>query len=101
LWISLRPRDEELRDCGDDRLIYQQHIIRELVEQFGFDRTVFILQATAGRDRIPVVRQQLHQLIGLRLDHDYVIIQDVPEVRGDELYRYSWIEGRSVRSITE
>ncbi len=44
LWISLRPTEEELGDCGS-RLHYQQLIILEIIEQFGFDRQVFIQPA--------------------------------------------------------
>jgi hypothetical protein len=41
LWILLRPTEEELRDVGS-HLNYQQQIIFEVIEQFGFDHQVFI-----------------------------------------------------------
>jgi hypothetical protein len=37
LWISLRPIEEELKDVGGNHLNYQQEIILELIEQFGFN----------------------------------------------------------------
>ena len=99
LWICLRPNEDKLKDCGS-RLSYQQIIIHEIIEQFGFDKTVFLLKTTEGRDRIPVVQQQLHHLVHLHQEKDYIIIRDVPEVREDRLYRYSWSEGTSIRAIT-
>ena len=41
LWVSLRPTEEEQQDVGS-RLAYQQQIILEVIEQFGFDQQVFI-----------------------------------------------------------
>jgi hypothetical protein len=41
LWVLLRPTEEEQRDVGS-RLAYQQQIILEVIEQFGFDQQVFI-----------------------------------------------------------
>jgi hypothetical protein len=55
LWISLRPTEEELGDCGS-RLHYQQLIILEIIEQFGFNRQLFIQPAQMGElGRLPVV----------------------------------------------
>jgi hypothetical protein len=55
LWICLCPNEEELRDCGS-RLIYQQLIILEIIEQFGFNQQVFIQPPqTEELGRIPVV----------------------------------------------
>jgi hypothetical protein len=89
MWISLRPNEEELRDCGS-RLSYQQQIILEIIEQFGFDQAVFIqLERTEGRGQIPVVQRQLHQLVHLNYTSKYIIIQDVPEVREERLYWYN------------
>ncbi len=86
LWISLRPTEEELRDCGG-HLNYQQLIILELIEQFGFNRQVFIQPAQTGElGRIPVVIRHLHQLIHLNHTNDYIVIQDVPEVTEECLY---------------
>jgi hypothetical protein len=96
----LRPNDYEVRDCGS-RIIYQRQIILELIEQVGFDQAVFILKKTSGESEIiPLVKKYLRQLIHLEHENDYVIIQDVPEVREEQVYRYSWKEGRSIRSIT-
>ena len=99
LWICLRPNEEELRDCGS-RLSYQQQIILKIIEQFGFNQAVFILKKTEGRDRIHVVRKHLHQLVHLNYENDYLVIQDVPKVREEHLYQYSWIEGHLIRAIT-
>ncbi len=41
LWVSLRPTKEEHQDVGSC-LAYQQQIILEVIEQFGFDQQVFI-----------------------------------------------------------
>ena len=80
LWISLRPSEEELRDVGS-RLAYQQQIILEVIEQYGFDRQVFIqLPATGDLDRRTAVRRHLHQLINLNYTSDYLVVQDVPQV---------------------
>jgi hypothetical protein len=104
LWICLSPKDYELRDCGS-RIFYQQQIIFELIEQFGFDQAVF-LDPHGGygpreSERIPLVKRYLHQLVNADHEYDYVIIQDVPNVREEEHgYRYSWKAGRSIRSIT-
>jgi hypothetical protein len=46
------------------------------------------------------VKRYLRQLIHLDHEYDYVIIQDVTEVREEHSYRFSWKEGRSIRSIT-
>jgi hypothetical protein len=56
LWILFRPTIEELRDVGS-RLNYQQQIMLEVIEQFGFDHQVFIQQPPATRElgRIPIV----------------------------------------------
>ena len=100
LWVCLSPNNYELRDCGS-RIFYQQQIILELIEQFGFDQAVFLLKKTTGEsDRIPLVKKYLHQIIHLDHDYDYVIIQDVTKVREEHGYRHSWKEGRSIRSIT-
>ncbi len=100
LWICLRPNDYEVRDCGS-RIIYQRLIILELIEQFGFDQAVFLLKKTSGEsEKIPLVKKYLRQLIHLEHENDYVIIQDVPEVREEHVYRHSWKEGRSIISIT-
>ena len=103
LWICLSPKDYELRDCGS-RNFYQQQIIFELIEQFGFDQAVF-LDPHGGygpreSERIPLVKRYLHQLVNADHEYDYVIIQDVPNVREEHGYRYSWKAGRSIRSIT-
>jgi hypothetical protein len=103
LWVSLSPKDYELRDCGS-RIVYQQQIIFELIEQFGFDKAVF-LDPHGGygpreSEQIPLVKRYLRQLIHPDHEYDYVIIQDVTEVREEHIYRYSWKEGRSIRSIT-
>ena len=100
LWVCLSPNDYEVRDCGS-RIFYQQQIILELIEQFGFDQAVFLLKKMTGEsDRIPLVKKYLHQLIHLDQEYDQVIIQDVTEVREEHVYRYSWKEGQSIRSIT-
>ena len=41
LWVSIRPTKEEQRGVGS-RLAYQQQIILEVIEQFGFNQQVFI-----------------------------------------------------------
>jgi hypothetical protein len=41
LWVSLHPTEEEQQDVGS-RQAYQQRIILEVIEQFGFDQQVFI-----------------------------------------------------------
>jgi hypothetical protein len=41
LWVLLRPTEEEQQDLGS-RLAYQQQIILEVIEQFGFNQQVFI-----------------------------------------------------------
>jgi hypothetical protein len=100
LWICLRPNEEELRDCGS-RCSYQQQMILKIIEQFGFDQAVFIqLEQTEGRGRIPVVQRHLHQLIHLNYTSEYIIIQDVPEVREERLYWYNWSKGHSIIAIT-
>ena len=103
LWVCLNPKDYDLRDCGS-RIFYQQHIILELIKQFGLDQAVF-LDPHGGygpreSEQIPLVKRYLRQLIHLDHEYDYVIIQDVTEVREEHIYRYSWKEGRSIRSIT-
>jgi hypothetical protein len=86
LWISLRPTEEELRDC-DSRLNYQQLIILEIIEQFGFNQQVFIQPAQMGElGCILVELRHLHQLIHLNHMKDYIVIQDVPEVTEERLY---------------
>jgi hypothetical protein len=45
LWVCLSPNNYELRDCGS-RIFYQQQIILELIEQFGFDQAVFLFKKT-------------------------------------------------------
>ena len=100
LWICLRPNEEELRDCGS-RLVYQQQIILEVIEQFGFDRQVFIqLPATGDLGRRPAVRRHLHQLIHINYTSDYLVIQDVPEVTEERLYRYNWGAGNTFITVT-
>ncbi len=101
LWISLRPTEEELRDVGS-RLNYQQQIILEVIEQFGFDRQVFIQQppATGELGRIPVMLRHLHQLIHLNHTSNYLVIQDVPEVTEERLYQYNWGAGYTFRAVT-
>ena len=100
LWICLSPKDYELRDCGS-RIFYQQQIIFELIEQFGFEKIVFLLpRGPRESERIPLVKRYLHQLVNADHEYDYVIIQDVPNVREEHGYRYSWKAGRSIRSIT-
>ncbi len=80
LWICLRPNKEELGDCGS-RLIYQQQIILEVIEQLGFDRQVFIqLPPTGDLGCRPAVLRHLHQLIHLNYTSDYLVIQDVSQV---------------------
>ncbi len=86
LWISLRPTEEELRDCGSC-LNYQQQIILEIIEQFGFNQQVFIqLPKTGTLGRIPVMLRQLHQLIHLNHTSNYIVIQDIPKVMEERLY---------------
>ncbi len=100
LWISLRPTKEELRDVGS-RLNYQQQIIFEVIEQYGLDRQVFIrTPATGELGRIPVVLQHLHQLLNLNHTSDYLVIQDIPEVTEERLYRYNWGAGYTFRMVT-
>jgi hypothetical protein len=53
-----------------------------------------------GLRRIPIVRRHLHQLIHLNHTSEYLIIQDVPKVREERLYRYNWNEGYTVQAIT-
>ncbi len=87
LWICLRPNKEELRDCGS-RLNYQRQIVLELIEQFGFDRQVFIQPRQMGElGRIPIMLRYLHQLIHHNHTSDYLVIQDVPKVTEERLYR--------------
>jgi hypothetical protein len=54
----------------------------EVIEQFGFDRQVFIQESptTGELGCIPVMLRHLHQLIHLNHASDYLVIQDVPEV---------------------
>jgi hypothetical protein len=86
LWISLHPTKEELRDVGS-RLNYQQQIIFEVIEQYGFNHQVFIqTPATGELGRIPVVLRHLHQLLHLNHTSNYLVIQDVPEVTEERLY---------------
>jgi hypothetical protein len=100
LWICLRLNEEELRDCGS-RLSYQQQIIFKIIEQFGFNQAVFIQpKQTEGLGCIPIVQRHLHQLVHLNYTSEYLIIQGVPEVREERLYRYNWSEGYSIRAIT-
>jgi hypothetical protein len=55
LWVSLCPTEEEQREVGN-RLAYQQQIILEVIEQFGFDQQVFIQPPPTFRsDQVPVV----------------------------------------------
>jgi hypothetical protein len=99
LWICLRPNEEELGDCGS-RLIYQQQIILEVIKQFGFDRQVFIrLPATGDLGRRPAILRHLHQLIHLNYTSNYLVIQDVPEVTEERLYRYNWGAGYTFRTV--
>ncbi len=85
LWICLRPNKEELRDCGS-HLIYQQLIILEIINQFGFNQQVFIQPPqTEGFSCIPIVQKLLHQLIHLNHTSKYLIVQDVPKVREELL----------------
>jgi hypothetical protein len=81
LWILLRPTKEELRDVGSC-FNYQQQIILEVIEQFGFNCQVFIQQPPATRElgRIPIMLQHLPQLIHLNHTSNYLVIQDVPEM---------------------
>jgi hypothetical protein len=100
LWVSLRPTEEEQRDVGS-RLAYQQQIILEVIEQFGFDQQVFIQPPpTFPSDRVPVVLRYLHQLINLEYTSDYLIVQDVPEVTEEQLYRYNWSAGYTFHAVT-
>jgi hypothetical protein len=86
LWISLRPTEEESRDCGG-RLNYQQQIILKTIKQFGFDQQVFIQPPQIGTlGCIPAVLRHLHQLIHLNHSSDYIVIQDTPEVTEERLY---------------
>jgi hypothetical protein len=101
LWISLRPTKKELRDVGS-RLNYQQQIILEVIEQFGFNHQVFIQQppATGELGRIPVVLRHLHQLIHLNHTSNYLVIQGIPEVTGEQLYQYNFGAGYTFRAVT-
>ena len=94
LWISLCPSEEELRDCCGSRIFYQQQIIVEIIEQFGFDRQVWIQlpePRIPGR-RIPV-RRPLHQVLQITYTSDYLMVQGVPQVTEEQLYRYNWGAG--------
>ncbi len=98
--MCLCPNEEELRDCSS-RLIYQQLIIHEIIEQFGFNQQVFIQPPqTEGLGHIPIVQRHLHQLIHLNHMSKYLIIKDIPKVREDRLYWYNWNEGYTVQEIT-
>jgi len=101
LWICLRPNQEELRDCGS-RINYQQQIILEVIEQYGFDQQVFIQPPPEIRERgqIPAVQRHLHQLIRLEYTSDYLVIQEVPQVTEERLYRYNWRAGYTFRAVT-
>jgi hypothetical protein len=99
LWISLRPSEEEVRDCGS-RLIYQQQIILEVIEQYGFDRQVFIqLPPTGDPGRRTAVLRRLHQLLNLNYTSEYLVIQDVQEVTEERVYRYNWGAGRTFITV--
>ena len=100
LWISLHPTKEELRDVGS-RLNYQQQIIFEVIEQYGFNHQVFIqTPATGELGRIPVVLRHLHQLLHLNHTSNYLVIQDVPEVTEEQLYQYNWGAGYTFHTVT-
>ena len=100
LWISLRLTEEELGDCGS-RLNYQQLIILEIIKQFQFNQQVFIQPAQTGElGRIPVVLRHLHQLIHLNHTNNYIVIQDVPDLMEEPLYRYNWSKGYTLQTIT-
>jgi hypothetical protein len=100
LWTSLRPTEEELRDVGS-RLNYQQQIIFEVIEQYGLDHQVFIQTPPMGElSRIPIVLRHLHQLFHLNHTSNYLVIQDIPEVTEERLYRYNWGAGYTFRTVT-
>ncbi len=100
LWVSLRPTEEEQQDVGS-RLAYQQQITLEVIKQFGFDQQVFIQPPpTFPSDRVHVVLRYLHQLINLEYTSDYLIVQDVPEVTEEQLYRYYWSAGYTFCTVT-
>ncbi len=86
LWVSLRPTEEEQQDIGS-LLAYQQQIILEVIEQFGFNQQVFIQPLPMfPSNRVPVVLRYLHQLLNLKYTSNYLIVQDVPEVTEEQLY---------------
>jgi hypothetical protein len=100
LWISLHPTEEEIRDC-DSCFNYQQLIILEIIEQFGFDRQVFIEPAQTGElGCIPIVLRHLHQLIHLNHMNNNIVIQDIPKVMEERLYPYKWSERYTFQTIT-
>ncbi len=100
LWVSFHPTEEEQLDVGS-RLAYQHQIILEVIEQFGFDQQVFIQPPpTFPSDQVPVVLRYLHQLINLKYTSDYLIVQDVPKVTEERLYRYNWSAGYTFRAVT-
>jgi hypothetical protein len=99
LFVSLKPTQEEVRRIGGSHAVYQQLIVLNIIEEFGFDIEVIIQvpslarfeinrginlfpRVTTGLERQPVEQgqwQPIRECIKLGFLINFLIIRRVPE----------------------
>jgi hypothetical protein len=102
LFVLLEPTQEEVRCIGGSRAVYQQLIILNIIEEFGFDIEVIVQvpplarfennrginllpRVTTGPEQGPAEpgqRQPIRECIELEFLSDFLIIRRVPEQPG-------------------
>jgi hypothetical protein len=99
LFVLLEPTQEEVRRTGGSRAVYQQLIVLNIIEEFGFDIEVIVQVPPLARFEInrginlfprvmtwperrpeePGQRQPICECIELGFLSDFLIIRRVPE----------------------
>jgi hypothetical protein len=119
LCVSLEPTQEEVRRTGGSRAVYQQLIVLNIIEEFGFDIEVIIQvpplawfeinrginlfpRVTTGPERRPAEsgqRQPFCKCIKLGFLSNFLIIRRVPEQPRSRIeweYQYRWQTNSSI-----
>jgi hypothetical protein len=100
LWILLRPTDSKIRITGS-RPKYQQRVIFQLIEEFGFNTIIHIQPPPTGElGCIPIVQKRLEQCMHLGYDSNYLVITDTPQIMTPCEYQYNWSAGSSFCTVT-